>query len=404
MFKILQMNPISELGLKELPKDTFTLAVPTKGDADPLQTEKPDAVLVRSASMLAMPANPNLLAVARAGAGYNNIPVEEYTKQGIAVFNTPGANANAVKELVLASLFMAARNIVPAIAWTQELKGTKGVAEAVEKGKKAFVGEELYGKTIGIFGLGAIGGMVANACEALGMNVIGHDPSISVEAAWALSKNVKRAATPEEVLKESDFVSIHLPLINATRGMFNEKLLSKAKKGAYMINAARGEIVDTQAMADALKNGKIKGYVCDFPTDETIGIEGITFTPHLGASTNEAEDNCAVMAVRQVKDYLVKGALKNAVNLPDCPVNGLAEGDTRITIVNKDIPNVLSSVLDVLTATHKNISGMMNKAKGVHAYTAIDITGTPDNADLAKIQKVEGVIRTRVIRSAGDER
>ena len=398
MFKILHLNAISQHGLKELPKNQFRKAIPTKGDKEPLLTKKPDAVLLRSADMHGMQVNPNLLAVARAGAGYNNIPVDKYTEQGIAVFNTPGANANAVKELVLASLFMTARNIIPAVSWTDTLKGTKGVAAAVEKGKKVFGGSEVFGKTIGIFGLGAIGGLVANACVSLGMHVIGHDPFLSREAAIALSNQVNYVDDINTVLKESDFVSIHLPLTDDTRGMFNAKRFAKMKKGAVLINAARGEIVGAKAIQNAIQKKKIKNYFCDFPTDETIDISGITFTPHLGASTDEAEDNCAVMAARQVKDYLKAGAVRNSVNLPKVDVNGIAPNYTRLTIVNKDIPNVLSSTLDIATANGKNISGMANKGNGQYAYTAIDIEGGIPKRMLNKIQKIDGVIRMRVIK------
>ena len=308
IFHILTLNHISERAFKELPPSRFAVS---DGFADP------DGILLRSASMLDRPINPRLLAVARAGTGYNNIPVARHSEAGVVVFNTPGANANAVKELPLAGLLLSSRKIVEGINWVRELKKNSGITHGIEDGKAEFIGPELSGKKLGIVGLGSVGVLVANACEALGMSVSGYDPYVSVDAAWGLSRNVTRAITLYELLGGSDYVTLHVPLTPATQGWFNGAVLAQMKPGARLLNFSRDGIVDSAAVLEVLQSGRLARYVTDFPTEALVGAEGVLALPHLGASTPEAEDNCAVMAIRQLRNYLENGVISNSVNLPD---------------------------------------------------------------------------------------
>ncbi len=353
-------------------------------------------VLVRSAAMhdIAMPES--LLAIARAGAGVNNIPVDACGEQGIVVFNTPGANANAVKELVIAGLFLSSRKVVDGIAWAQTLKGEgDAVGKLVEKGKSAFVGPEIYGKKLGVVGLGAIGVLVANAAVALGMEVYGYDPYLSVDAAWKLSRAIKHANTLEEIYAECDYITVHVPLLPATKGMLGKDAFAAMKDGVRILNFSRDGLVDSAAMKDALAAGKVACYVVDFPTADMLGVENVIAIPHLGASTPESEDNCAVMAADQIKDYLENGNIKNSVNYPDVQVP--RSGDTRICVLHKNIPNMLAQISAVVSADGVNIEAMTNKSRKDFAYTVLDIVGEAKDTFTKDILAIEGVIRVRVL-------
>ncbi|MDR3279526.1 MAG: phosphoglycerate dehydrogenase [Synergistaceae bacterium] len=386
MFDILTLNHISRHGLEELSPSVFSVSD---------STASPAGILVRSASMLDMTINDGLLVIARAGVGYNNIPVARCSEAGVVVFNTPGANANAVKELTLTGLLLSSRKIVESVKWAKTLKGASNVAALVEKGKTNFAGPELSGKTLGVVGLGAVGILVANACEVLGMAVIGYDPYVTVESAWALSRNVIRAVGLEELLRRSDYITVHIPLVDATRGLFNAATLAQMKENARLLNFSRGEIVDDAAVLHALKTGRLARYVTDFPSDELLDSEGVVTFPHLGASTPEAEDNCAVMAARQLKNYLENGNIKNSVNFPACdlgPVSGC-----RITVVNHNIPNVVGPITSVLAKAGMNIAHMLNKSKGNYAYNIIDVDNACSETTLSEIAEVNGVIKVRMI-------
>jgi D-3-phosphoglycerate dehydrogenase len=345
--------------------------------------------------MLDYALNENLLAIARAGAGYNNIPVSRCSEAGIVVFNTPGANANAVKELTLAGLLLSSRKIVEGVNWLQSLKGGRDIAGLVEKGKGEFVGPELSGKKLGVVGLGAVGVLVANVCEALGMTVIGYDPYLTVDSAWSLSRAVIRAVNLDELLRESDYISVHVPLVEGTKGFFNGDVLDRMKKGARLLNFSRGEIVDNAAVLHSLKSEQLTCYVTDFPSNEIVDAEGVLAFPHLGASTPEAEDNCAAMAARRLRDYLENGNIRNSVNLPDCDLGPVS--DSRVTIVNRNIPNVVGPMTTVLANAGMNIAHMLNKSKGDYAYNIIDIDGKCSLAALDEIAKVKGVVKIRLI-------
>ena len=353
-------------------------------------------VLVRSAAMhdIAMPES--LLAIARAGAGVNNIPVDACGEQGIVVFNTPGANANAVKELVIAGLFLSSRKVVDGIAWAQTLKGEgDAVGKLVEKGKSAFVGPEIYGKKLGVVGLGAIGVLVANAAVALGMKVYGYDPYLSVDAAWKLSRAIKHANTLEEIYAECDYITVHVPLMPATKGMLGKDAFAAMKDGVRILNFSRDGLVDSAAMKDALASGKVARYVVDFPTEEMLGVENVIAIPHLGASTPESEDNCAVMAADQMKDYLENGNIKNSVNYPDVQVP--RSGDSRICVLHKNIPNMLAQISAVVSADGVNIEAMTNKSRKDFAYTILDIIGEAKESFVKDICAIDGVIRVRAL-------
>ena len=353
-------------------------------------------VLVRSAAMHDIEMPDNLLAIARAGAGVNNIPVDACGEQGIVVFNTPGANANAVKELVIAGLFLSSRKVTDGIAWAQTLKGEgDAVGKLVEKGKSAFVGPEIYGKKLGVIGLGAIGVLVANAAVALGMEVYGYDPYLSVDAAWKLSRAIKHANTLEEIYADCDYITVHVPLMPATKGMLGKEAFAAMKDGVRILNFSRDGLVDSAAMIEALASGKVARYVVDFPTEEMLGVENVVAIPHLGASTPESEDNCAVMAADQLKDYLENGNIKNSVNFPDVQVP--RSGDARICVLHKNIPNMLAQISAVVSADGVNIEAMTNKSRKDFAYTILDIIGEAKETFTKDIRAIDGVIRVRVL-------
>ena len=353
-------------------------------------------VMVRSAAMHDMDLPDTLLGIARAGAGVNNIPIDKCSEQGIVVFNTPGANANAVKELVLAGLFLASRKVVDGIAWAQTLKGEgDAVGKLVEKGKGAFVGPELLGKKLGVIGLGAIGVLVANAAVALGMDVYGYDPFLSVDAAWKLSRHIRHANTLDEIYAECDYITVHVPLVADTKGMLNAAAFAAMKDGVRILNFSRAGLVDSDAMLAALAAGKVATYVVDFPTDEMLGVANVVAIPHLGASTPESEDNCAVMAADQLKAYLQDGNIINSVNYPD--VNVPRAGDLRICVLHRNIPNMLAQISSVVSACGVNIASMTNKSRKDLAYTLLDVEGTVCDDVADKIAAIDGIIRVRVL-------
>ena len=353
-------------------------------------------VMVRSAAMHDMDLPDSLLGIARAGAGVNNIPIDKCSEQGIVVFNTPGANANAVKELVLAGLFLASRKVVDGIAWAQTLKGEgDAVGKLVEKGKGAFVGPELLGKKLGVVGLGAIGVLVANAAVALGMDVYGYDPFLSVDAAWKLSRHIHHANTLDEIYAECDYITVHVPLVPDTKGMLNEAAFAAMKDGVRILNFSRAGLVDSDAMLAALEAGKVAAYVVDFPTDEMLGVANVVAIPHLGASTPESEDNCAVMAANQLKAYLEDGNIINSVNFPD--VNVPRAGDVRVCVLHRNIPNMLAQISSVVSACGVNIASMTNKSRKDLAYTLLDVEGAVCDDVADKIAAIDGIIRVRVL-------
>lgn len=356
----------------------------------------PVGIMVRSAQMAEYAPGKNLLAVARAGAGTNNIPVAEYAKQGIVVFNTPGANANAVKELVICELFLGGRRITDAIDWVKTLKGEgENVGKLVEKGKSKFVGCEITGKTLGVIGLGAIGIMVANAAKALGMKVIGCDPFLSTHNALMLDPSVEVVADNAEIYRRADFITVHVPLNAQTKGMFNAQTLSACRDGVVIINNARGELADSAAMTDALGSGKVARYITDFPCDELLGVKNAICVPHLGASTPEAEDNCAVMAAKQLVDYIENGNITNSVNYP--AVSAPREGAARICVCHLNRANMIAGLSAAISARGINIANMTDKAKGDYAYGIIDIDGGADGDLIKAIEAIDGVIRVRAV-------
>ena len=353
-------------------------------------------VMVRSAAMHDMDLPDTLLGIARAGAGVNNIPIDKCSEQGIVVFNTPGANANAVKELVLAGLFLASRKVVDGIAWAQTLKGEgDAVGKLVEKGKSAYTGPELLGKKLGVIGLGAIGVLVANAAVSLGMDVYGYDPFLSVDAAWKLSRHIRHANTLDEIYAECDYITVHVPLVPDTKGMLNVAAFAAMKDGVRILNFSRAGLVDSDAMLAALEAGKVATYVVDFPTDEMLGVANVVAIPHLGASTPESEDNCAVMAANQLKAYLEDGNIINSVNFPD--VNVPRAGDVRVCVLHRNIPNMLAQISSVVSACGVNIASMTNKSRKDVAYTLLDVEGTVCDDVADKIAAIDGIIRVRVL-------
>ena len=356
-----------------------------------------DALLVRSANMHDMPLPEKLLAVARAGAGVNNIPLTSCADQGIVVFNTPGANANSVMELALCGMLLACRDIVGGINWVQSIKGSSEIARLVETGKSQFAGHEIRGKKLGIFGLGAIGGPLANRARKLGMDIYGCDPHISVEAAWHLDRHVQRVKTREEIYATCDIITLHVPLLDSTRHMIDAAALSKMKDGVIILNFARDALVDDDAMAEALASGKVAKYVTDFPNEKTANMPGCIAIPHLGASTEESEDNCAKMAVRQVMDYLENGNIVISVNFPNCDM-GLCTKAGRVCILHKNIPNMLSRFTTIVAQDGINISDMLNRSRGDYAYTMLDLDSPVTDEFVEDLQKIEGVIRVRVIK------
>ena len=387
MYNIHYLNKISEKGTAQWTED-YALGA---------ELEQTDAILVRSASMHDMTMPERLLAIARAGAGVNNIPLTSCADQGIVVFNTPGANANSVMELALCGMLLACRDIVGGINWVQSIKESPDVAKLVEKGKSQFAGHEIRDKKLGVIGLGAIGGPLANASRRLGMQVYGCDPYISIEAAWHLDSHVNRVKTRDEIYSQCDIITLHVPLLDDTRKMINAEAISKMKDGVIILNFARDLLVDDDAMNDALRSGKVKCYVTDFPNEKTAQMAGCIAIPHLGASTEESEDNCAKMAVRQVMDYLENGNIINSVNFPNCDM-GVCHTAGRITILHKNIPNSLSRFTTAMASENINIAGLMNKSRGDYAYTMLDLDHTPSAHAVEELKKIEGVLRVRIIK------
>ena len=380
MKNIKTMNKIAKIGLDELDKNIFNI-----GD----DIENPEGILVRSASLHDMEFNPELKAIVRCGAGVNNIPTDKCAEQGIIVFNTPGANANGVKELTIASLLLASRKITDGINWANTLE--TDVAKQVEKGKSAFGGCEIAGKTLGVIGLGAIGGLVANAAKSLGMKVIGCDHFLTVDAAWHLSRSINKASTYDEVYKEADYITLHIPSTPDTRGMINADAFAKMKDGVKIVNLSRADLVNVADMKEALASGKVSCYVTDFPTEDTINCEGIITTPHLGASTGESEDNCAVMAAHQLQDFLVNGNIKNSVNYPSIEMP--RSTDHRLIILHRNVPNVISTVTGKIASEGINIDHMANRSKGDYAVMLVDTPDEVSDGALQSITDMDEVIR-----------
>ncbi len=377
------LNKIAAVGLKEL-GDGYNV-----GEA----VENPDGIMVRSAVMHEMEFGSELKAIARAGAGVNNIPIDRCSENGIVVFNTPGANANGVKELAVCALLLAARDVVGGIEWAKTL--TEDVAKQVEKGKSKFAGTELAGKTLGVIGLGAIGGLIANMAIHLGMNVIGCDPFLSVEGAWNLNHRVNRAATYDEIFEKSDYITLHVPATKDTKNMICTVNIAKMKPGVKIINLARADLVNAADLRVALADGKVPAYVTDFPTEEVLGVPGVVAIPHLGASTAESEDNCAVMAARELDDYLKNGNIKNSVNYPNVEMPRTAA--SRICVLHANVPAVLTGITAAVATEGLNIENMTNKSKGENAYTMLDVSSIPSDSAVAHIAAVDGVAKVRVI-------
>ena len=383
MYKYHCLNPISAVGLDQL--DENYVNVETAKGAD--------AILVRSAKMHEMEFDKNLKVIARAGAGVNNIPLERCAEEGVVVFNTPGANANGVKELVIAGMLLAARDIIGGINWVQEYEEDGDIAKITVKKKKVFAGTELEGKKLGVIGLGAIGVLVANAAVHLGMEVYGYDPYVSVDSAWRLSRNIHHAKTADEIYKECDYITVHVPALEDTKGMINKDAISLMKKGVVILNFARDVLVNQEDIVSE----KVRCYVTDFPTKEIVGVRGAIVIPHLGASTEESEDNCAKMAAAEVKDFLENGNITHSVNFPDCDMGAKGEGE-RITILHKNIPNMIGQFTALLAEKNMNIEVMTNKSRKEYAYTMLDVDGTVSEDVEAQLAAVEGVLKVRVIR------
>ena len=386
MYRYHCLNPISQVGLETFTEEYVPVSEP----------EKADAILVRSTNMKEMEFAKELKAIARAGAGVNNIPLEKCAEEGIVVFNTPGANANGVKELVLAGMLLASRDIIGGINWVQENEEDGNIAKDAEKAKKSFAGCELEGKKLGVIGLGAIGVLVANAATHLGMEVYGYDPYISVDSAWRLSRSIRHAKTVDEIYKDCDYITIHVPTTDTTKGMIDQDALSLMKKGVVVLNFARNVLVEEEAMVDALVSGHVKHYVTDFPTPQIVGVKGAIVIPHLGASTEESEDNCAVMAASQIKNYLENGNIKNSVNYPDCDM-GLRGNNTRILLLHHNVPNMIGQFTKILADDNMNIADLTNKSKGKYAYTMIDIDSAVSENVIKDLGTVKEVLRIRVI-------
>lgn len=387
MYRYLCLNPIAQAGL-----DNFT-----KEYEKTEELAQADGILVRSASMHEMELPDNLLAVARAGAGVNNIPLEKCAEKGIVVFNTPGANANGVKELVIAGMLLASRDVVDGINWVKENRDDPNVAKAAEKEKKKFAGTEVMGKKLGIIGLGAIGVKVANVARHLGMEVYGYDPYVSVAAAWSLSRDVKHVMDVNEIYEQCDFITIHVPLMDATKGMVNAEAIGRMKDGVILLNFARDLLVDEKAVLDGIAAGKIRKYVSDFPNPVTAGQPDCIVIPHLGASTEESEENCAVMAVRELKDYLENGTIQHSVNFPDCDM-GVCQCASRVAVFHKNIANMIAKFTSVMGWNNINIVNMTNKSKGDVAYTLLDLESPANESILTQLRTIDGVSRVRVVK------
>ncbi len=384
MFKIKLMNKISKVGTDMLTAEKYTLGTEVEGE---------DAIMVRSAALHDMEFAPTLRAIARCGAGVNNIPVEKCTEKGVVVFNTAGANANAVKELTLTALVLASRDVIGGVKWVESLVGQTDVAKTVEKGKGAFVGHELAGKTLGVIGLGAIGGMVANAAISLGMSVLGYDPYITAKAAWSLAPSVRQAADYNEIFKNCDYITLHVPATPQTKNMINDKAIAMMKKDVRIINLARADLVDAAAVKRGIESKKIAAYVVDFPTEETVGQEGIIAIPHLGASTVESEDHCAIMAAQQLDEFLTCGNIKGSVNFPAVSVPHTEK--PRVCIMNKNIPNMLSQITAAFSAENINIENLANGSKGEIAYTIVETNVAANEGILSKLRAIDGVFGVR---------
>ncbi len=387
MYQYHCLNPIANVGL-ELFSDSYQKTEEIK-DAQ--------AVLVRSAAMHGMELPEGLEAIARAGAGVNNIPLEDCAQKGIVVFNTPGANANGVKELVFAGMLLASRDIIGGIHWVLDNKENENVGKDAEKAKKAFAGNEIAGKKLGVIGLGAIGIKVANDAVSLGMEVYGYDPFISVNAAWSLSRSVKHISNIEDIYRECDFITIHVPLMDGTRHMLNQEAFAQMKDGVVILNFARAPLADEEAVLAAIKEGKIKKYVSDFPTSITAGQEGCIVIPHLGASTEESEDNCAVMAVKEVMDYLENGNIRNSVNFPNCDM-GVCTAAGRIALLHKSQKGIIGKYTAILGNNNINISDMTNKSRGEYAYSLLDLDSPVTEEAIRQLQESEGILKVRVIK------
>lgn len=387
MYKYHCLNPISEVGLEKFTEDYVPVGSP----------EKADAILVRSAGMHDMEFGEELKAIGRAGAGVNNIPLDKCAEEGIVVFNTPGANANGVKELVIAGMLLASRDIIGGINWVQENEEDGNIAKDAEKAKKAFAGCELEGKKLGVIGLGAIGVLVANAATHLGMDVYGYDPYVSVDSAWRLSRSIRHARSVDEVYRECDYITVHVPAMDSTKDMIDKDAVSLMKDGVVVLNFARDVLVDEEAMIDALVSGKVKHYVTDFPTQVIAGVKGAIVIPHLGASTEESEDNCAKMAVREIRDYLENGNIHNSVNYPNCDM-GRRGDNTRLLLLHHNVPNMIGQFSKILADDNMNIADLTNKSKGSYAYTMIDIDSEVSDQVIEDLKRVKEVLRVRVIR------
>lgn len=387
MYPYFCMNPIAPIGLENFDGSYCKTE----------QLEEAQAVLVRSASMHEMQFSDQLYAIARAGAGVNNIPLKECAEKGIVVFNTPGANANGVKELVIAGMLLASRDIAGGISWVREEKDNPEIQKMAEKQKKQFAGCEINGKKLGIIGLGAIGQLVANAAIPLGMEVYGYDPYISVDAAWNLSRAIRHIQNVEDIYRECDYITIHVPLLESTKGMIDEKAISLMKDGVVLLNYARDLLVDENAVLQGLADGKIRRYVTDFPNPTVAGADGVIVTPHLGASTEESEDNCAIMAVKELRDFLENGNIRNSVNFPNCDM-GMCAAQGRVTICHRNIPNMLSQFTKVMGDAGVNISDLVNKGKGDYAYTMMDLESPSTQEMVRLLEQVDGVLRVRMVK------
>ncbi len=387
MYSIKKLNSISPVYHGILPNSDYTVS----GDV-----ENPDAIIVRSASMHDMPINENLLCVGRAGAGVNNIPLDKMAEQGVVVFNSPGANANAVKELVLAGLLLSSRKIAEGIEWCKGLSdGETTVEKQVEAGKKQFIGPELAGKTLGVIGLGAIGLQVANAGVALGMDVLGYDPYISVDNAWRLSRAVRHAMSLDEIIERSDYITLHVPLTDSNKGMIDAGAISRMKNSAALLNFARGGLVNVDDVKEALEAGELRCYITDFPEAALIGAKGVILTPHLGASTPESEDNCVRMVAKQINDYIKYGSIVNSVNYPNCVLGKPTM--PRVSVLHKNVPNVIGAITQLISGEGLNIENMVNQSRGAYAYTVLDVDAKPSTLLRTKLLSLDTVYRARLL-------
>lgn len=385
MFTVKLINKIAKVGTDVLSPTKYALGANVANE---------DAILVRSASLHEVEFSPTLRAIARCGAGVNNIPIDKCTEKGIVVFNTPGANANAVKELVLAALVLASRDVLGGVEWVKALAGQTGIAKTVEQGKSAFVGHELAGKTLGVIGLGAIGGMVANAAISLGMRVVGYDPYITAKAAWSLAPSVNQASDYAEIFKSCDYITLHVPATPQTKNIISQKTIVQMKKGVRILNFSRADLVDANDLKAGLADGTISAYVTDFPTEETVGVDGIIAIPHLGASTVESEDHCAVMAAQQLDEFLSCGNIRNSVNFPTV---GIPQSEKpRVCIMNKNVPNMLSQITGIFSSQNINIENLANGSKGEVAYTIVETNICPSQEILEYLSKIEGVFAVKL--------